>query len=568
MKFIKIIVLKVTILSASIAASTESTDDNLMIHDKCVHLLTSPAYVALAALSSLEQQRDKSFIEVDSLYLERFTRQISVLLIKEYNILQTELSSVINSIIKTRHLFPGKIDILRDFYMIETLISFVSPQSIALIMIVDAIADISINDLCFYEMFNDIKMGKDNIFIKNKILGQLENSVLNKLILKNARIEIEKHLSDISLMLTIYEMEQSFSPIILFRDLYYRLMVHPSYNGFEVIGIDKYIYWPATLKQNERENFQNLLSKNDFCGRFKPLSLVTMQIDLEATKHFKALRGHVGSFIPYVTNHFNGINPEILLLITKNQSKVKYNSEAVAKLKQNYANKPTPTRVTLKEDLRYYAEQGIAVAAYEYALMLHTDKEYDHSLSFNYLKRAALQEYVNAQYTFGLVHFKGMGVVKDEGKAVQWYSLSANQGHVKAQYALGNAYLNGIGVVKDEGKAAQWYNLSANQGNAKAQYALGNAYLNGIGVVKDEEKAVQWYRLSADQGHAKAQYALGNAYLNGIGVAKDDGKSEYWRVLAISRGHVDIPYVFNFAQVNDEGCKNIKQYNNKRKHGF
>jgi TPR repeat protein len=46
-------------------------------------------------------------------------------------------------------------------------------------------------------------------------------------------------------------------------------------------------------------------------------------------------------------------------------------------------------------------------------------------------------------------------VAKDEGKGVQYYKTEADQGHAKAEFKLALCYENGIGVSKDEGKAVK-----------------------------------------------------------------------------------------------------------------
>ena len=54
--------------------------------------------------------------------------------------------------------------------------------------------------------------------------------------------------------------------------------------------------------------------------------------------------------------------------------------------------------------------------------------------------------------------------------AVELYQKLANQGHAFAQYALGKCYKNGIGLEKDNQKAIEKYQDAAKQGLSKAQY--------------------------------------------------------------------------------------------------
>jgi TPR repeat protein len=114
----------------------------------------------------------------------------------------------------------------------------------------------------------------------------------------------------------------------------------------------------------------------------------------------------------------------------------------------------------------------------------------------------------NAQHLLGCCYARGEGVGKDEKKAFEWFTKSANQGHVEAHTSLGFCYLVGIGVEIDEKEAVKWYTKSAEQGNARAQCYLGWCYSNGTGVAKDEKEAVKWYTKSAEQGNADAKKAL------------------------------------------------------------
>ena len=138
---------------------------------------------------------------------------------------------------------------------------------------------------------------------------------------------------------------------------------------------------------------------------------------------------------------------------------------------------------------------------------------YDFSLDsgdkdFQDLLANAEQGYAGTQYNLGVCYGNGIGVAKDEKKAVYWYTKAAEQGYAIAQNNLGRCYDNGIGVEKDEKKAVEWYTKAAEQGYAGAQNNLGVCYGTGSGVEKDEKKAVYWYMKAAEQGYAYAQIQL------------------------------------------------------------
>ncbi len=57
-------------------------------------------------------------------------------------------------------------------------------------------------------------------------------------------------------------------------------------------------------------------------------------------------------------------------------------------------------------------------------------------------------------------------------EAAKWIRKAAEQGLLKAQYNLGFAYHYGDGVAKDEKEAMKWYRKAAKQDDEKAKAAL------------------------------------------------------------------------------------------------
>jgi TPR repeat protein len=123
----------------------------------------------------------------------------------------------------------------------------------------------------------------------------------------------------------------------------------------------------------------------------------------------------------------------------------------------------------------------------------------------------------------------------DYATALRLLQPLGEQGDVTAQIVLGSMYDAGIGVTKDDRKALQWYRLAAEQGNADAQFNLGDMYANGQGVTQDNREAVKWLRLAAEQGNASAQSNLGVMYWHGRGVSQDYLRAHMWFNLATSK---------------------------------
>lgn len=69
-------------------------------------------------------------------------------------------------------------------------------------------------------------------------------------------------------------------------------------------------------------------------------------------------------------------------------------------------------------------------------------------------------------------------------------------------------YEKGLGVSKDDARAVTWYRAAAEQDEAWGQFGIGRMYERGAGVELDPEEAVQWYRKAAAQGLEPAEEAL------------------------------------------------------------
>jgi hypothetical protein len=148
------------------------------------------------------------------------------------------------------------------------------------------------------------------------------------------------------------------------------------------------------------------------------------------------------------------------------------------------------------------------------------------------LKEVILQRW----HRMGKQYFGGRGVPQDYAEAVGWFRKAAEQNYAQAQYALGICYDSGDGVTKDEFEAANWYRKAAEQNDAEGQFSLGVCYANGRGVEKDYAEAVKWYRRAAEQNHPLAQYNLGVCYGNGQGVTNDYTEAVKWYLKAAEQG--------------------------------
>ena len=96
--------------------------------------------------------------------------------------------------------------------------------------------------------------------------------------------------------------------------------------------------------------------------------------------------------------------------------------------------------------------------------------------------------------------------------------MALKQNNAHAQWCVGLNYKGGYsGYPQDWGKALHYFTLSANNGSSKGQLDLALMYVNGTGVAQDYEKAVYWLEKSAAQGNIEAKGRLGIALVSGLG---------------------------------------------------
>jgi TPR repeat protein len=117
-------------------------------------------------------------------------------------------------------------------------------------------------------------------------------------------------------------------------------------------------------------------------------------------------------------------------------------------------------------------------------------------------RRAAERGDASAQFKLALRYDSDQkdGVPQDHAEAVKWLRKAAEQDFVKAQYNLGGMYNSGQGVPQDHAAAAKWYRKAAEQGFASAQKNLGAQYGQGQGVPQSDAEAFIWSSIAAISG--------------------------------------------------------------------
>ena len=93
----------------------------------------------------------------------------------------------------------------------------------------------------------------------------------------------------------------------------------------------------------------------------------------------------------------------------------------------------------------------------------------------------------------GMRIFQGLGVPRDDAKAVALLEEAAERGDLVAQVNLAKMYENGLSVAQSDARSARWWLAAARQGDAAAQFRVGEIVYLGQGLPRDRLEAVTWW---------------------------------------------------------------------------
>ena len=174
---------------------------------------------------------------------------------------------------------------------------------------------------------------------------------------------------------------------------------------------------------------------------------------------------------------------------------------------------PTSQQAALQPQPAPGAQGDVAFGAFQRGYYVEAFKEAS--------RRASEQGDPVAMTLIGELYANGYGVVKDEKKALAWFSLAADRGDRQAIFALAMFRFAGRGGAQDQAEAAALLDKAAKLGHVAAAYNLALLHLEGQQMRQDIARAAELLRGAADAGSPEAQYALATLYKEGNGIAKD-----------------------------------------------
>ncbi|KAI8373297.1 hypothetical protein BD560DRAFT_394557 [Blakeslea trispora] len=236
----------------------------------------------------------------------------------------------------------------------------------------------------------------------------------------------------------------------------------------------------------------------------------------------------------------------------------------------------------LLEAAKHDYTRAAYMAARIYCSLAKQEPAY-HTQALHWYTNAAEKDYARAQYTLGCFYEMGIPPVftSDHALAFCWYKKAAENGHADAQSSLGHCYFNGIGVTKDNGQSLFWYTRAIENGatvinNTKIKHKLssyrrgsqsmlqdeyrdvsnayfentnikqdmtlvriGDMFLIGKDVKKNHEKAFEWYQKAAEKDNPEGQFKLAKMYFEGVGTMKNYATALAWFEKAYKNGTQD-----------------------------
>ena len=194
-------------------------------------------------------------------------------------------------------------------------------------------------------------------------------------------------------------------------------------------------------------------------------------------------------------------------------------------------------------------------------------------LGFRLASIAAESGVKDAWGAIGYAYARGLGVTKEEDKALSAFRKGIEIGSIECHFHLGNFYsemprgdfesayrhyaqgaeggsqnamretgrclLGGKGTAKDETAGVAWLSKAAEQDDIGAKVLLAGALRLGLGVAPNPARAVSLYREATEQGDSAAMALLACCLRDGVGVPVNLAEAVVWMRKSAEAGNRD-----------------------------
>jgi len=161
---------------------------------------------------------------------------------------------------------------------------------------------------------------------------------------------------------------------------------------------------------------------------------------------------------------------------------------------------------------------------------LHVAKPRNPHLAFSHFATAASLGSQRGKHQFAYCFQHGIGVDKDEERAVKIYLeiVNADPPNAATLCQLGICFQIGIGVEADASRAVRYYERAVLMGHTDAMFNLAYCLRYGLGTPVDYKRAYELYYRLAELGDPQGMKLLGNCMSAGIGTVKDENGALEW----------------------------------------
>ena len=203
------------------------------------------------------------------------------------------------------------------------------------------------------------------------------------------------------------------------------------------------------------------------------------------------------------------------------------------------------------------AEKGEYIAQYYigYLYLYGLGVNKDEQRALDYIQKAADHDYDSAQSLLGYLYDEGRVVPMNKKKAISYYKKAANHGNTSALLNLGLAYYKGEGVIKDDRTAIEMSEKVPIEQQPLAGRYLGDIYLSNSTLPDRYPNAIRYYSSSAKNGDVGSYFALGKIYSTEESGVKNNEKAVEFYTYAASQGYVPAQYLLGIMYVNGENVE-------------
>jgi len=150
-------------------------------------------------------------------------------------------------------------------------------------------------------------------------------------------------------------------------------------------------------------------------------------------------------------------------------------------------------------------------------------------LDWNQIQEKAAEGNAEAAYLYA------HKLIKDQtlyGRAAYLFNIAASRGHAPSLNDMGVLYLFGLGVPRDERKAVEYFRRSSSRGEAMADLNLGLCTLFAIGTAENESQAAAYIESAARKHVPVAAVIMAVNKAVGTPLATRDLSDAYRLILA------------------------------------